>query len=389
MEEKNWFAALTAKRLNTVETLRETGLNSFINHIISTYNEPAHFIYELLQNADDAKATKARFELRGDGVLFTHNGKVKFSVTDPETERDEESSAGHINAITAFSLSGKKNDVVNKIGKFGIGFKSVFQYTNTPHIYNPPYCFKISKFIVPYEIKPQHDLLYDKETTAFWLPFDKTDQTPPQAHAEIAAKLAGVKNPLLFLKCLDTLDLITSTGFNRFTKEVEDIETLIPVTYVKVCKIKLNEDTIIRFSQKVKIVDQTTRAHFQPISIGFVIDTNGNITADAKYSHYFKHAWCFLPTMHETRLNYILNAPFLLSPNRENIRDSRTENVQLIAALAQLMDIAIESLDEMGYITHSFTTTKPILENMTADFMPVAEVVLNKIKAEKVVVRRI
>jgi hypothetical protein len=387
MEEKNWFAALTAKRLNTVETLRETGLNSFINHIIGTYHEPAHFIYELLQNADDAKATKARFELKYNGILFTHNGKVKFSVTDPDKERDEEQAPGHINAITAFSLSGKKNDIVNKVGKFGIGFKSVFQYTDTPHIYNPPCCFKIAKFIIPYEIKPHNEVLYDKETTAFWLPFDKADKTPPKAYAEISAKLTAIKNPLLFLKCIETLDFITPTGFNRFTKEVEDINAFMPVAYVKVCKVKLNEDTIIRFSQKVKIVDQTTRAHFQPISIGFVLNSNGHITADTKYNHYFKYAWCFLPTMHETRLNYILNAPFLLSPNRETIRDGRTENVQLIAALIQLMDIAIDSLDDMGYVNDNFENTKPVLKNMTAEFMPIAEIVLQKTSARKLVRR--
>ena len=35
------------------------------------------------------------------------------------------------------------------VGKFGVGFKAVFQYTETPHIYDPNFQFKISKFIVP------------------------------------------------------------------------------------------------------------------------------------------------------------------------------------------------------------------------------------------------
>ena len=384
MEDKNWFAALTAKRLNTVETLKENGLNTFINHIIGTYHDQAHFIYELLQNADDAKATKVRLQLKPNGVLFTHNGKLNFSVTNPDYEREDDTPPGHINAITAFSLSAKKDDTKNQIGKFGIGFKSVFQYTNTPHIYNPPFCFKIEKFIVPREIKLQDGFLYDKETTAFWLPFDKADKTPEKAYGEISARLASIKNPLLFLKNITIFDIVNNTKFTRFIKEVEEIETLIiPASYIKVCKVKLNEDTIIKFSKKVKVTDHTSKGYFLPISIAFVLDANGNITADKQYQHYFRHVWSFLPTIHETRLNYILNAPFILSPNREAIKENRTENIQLINALAHLMETAIDVLDELGYITDKFDSTLPVLKYITAEFMPIAEVVINKVKADK------
>ncbi|SFT27600.1 sacsin N-terminal ATP-binding-like domain-containing protein [Mucilaginibacter polytrichastri] len=383
MEEKNWFAALTNKRLNTVETLKEAGLNTFINHIIGTYHEPAHFIYELLQNADDAKASKARLELKKDGILFTHNGKINFTITNPEYEREQDAAPGHINAITAFSLSGKRDKPVSSIGKFGIGFKSIFQYTNTPHIYNPPYCFKIEQFIVPHEIKLQDGLLWDKETTAFWLPFDKREKPLPQAYTEISARLKEIKNPLLFLKNLDTLDIINSIIFTRFIKEIEEIEPIVPSPYIKISKVKLNNDTIIKFSQKVKIIDQSAKTCFQSVNVGFVLNEAGHITADEEYKHYFKHAWCYLPTMHETRLNYILNAPFLLSPNRETIKESRTENKQLIAALNQLASIAIDCLDQLGYITESINNTLPVLKNVTADFMPIAKTIITKIKAVK------
>lgn len=42
------------------------------------------------------------------------------------------------------------NDIDDiKIGKFGVGFKAVFQYTTTPAIYDKPFCFKIEDYIVP------------------------------------------------------------------------------------------------------------------------------------------------------------------------------------------------------------------------------------------------
>jgi hypothetical protein len=41
------------------------------------------------------------------------------------------------------------NKTESAIGKFGVGFKAVFQYTNTPHIYDPNFQFRIERFIIP------------------------------------------------------------------------------------------------------------------------------------------------------------------------------------------------------------------------------------------------
>ncbi|NCD70028.1 sacsin N-terminal ATP-binding-like domain-containing protein [Mucilaginibacter agri] len=373
MEQKNWFAALTAKRQNTVEALKLTGLKTFTNHIISTYHEPAHFIYELIQNADDAKATKARLELRKNGVLFSHNGSVSFSLTDPALEREPEVSPGHINAITAFALSPKKDDITNNIGRAGVGFKSVFQYTRTPHIYNPPYCFKIEQFVIPREVKPEPEFLHHAETTAFWLPFDRDDKSAEDCYEAIDEQLTRFKNPMLFLKSLRTIDVITVTDYNRFTKELEEIITSPPVSYIKTARVKLNNDTLIKFTQKVKIVDQTSKAYFLTIGVAFVLGINNQIAIGPEHDHYYRYAWCSLPTRHETRLNYAVNAPFILSPNREALKNNRTENTQLINALALLMEMALKSLKEMEYLDESFNDSLPDLKYITTGFMPIAK----------------
>ncbi|MFR1060391.1 MAG: sacsin N-terminal ATP-binding-like domain-containing protein [Enterocloster sp.] len=103
------------------------------------YSDQAHFIYELIQNADDAGSTTARFILEPERLIFAHNGTRHFSISNPENE-DRDSKKGHlgdINAITGIAFSNKKTQE-NKIGKFGVGFKAVFQYTATPtHILEP------------------------------------------------------------------------------------------------------------------------------------------------------------------------------------------------------------------------------------------------------------
>ena len=50
--------------------------------IIEKYPETAHFIYELLQNADDALATEASILLCKDKLIFKHNGQRQFTLTD-------------------------------------------------------------------------------------------------------------------------------------------------------------------------------------------------------------------------------------------------------------------------------------------------------------------
>ena len=64
------------------------------------------------------------------------NGSVRFTISDPgnEEEDSETGNLGHINAITSIGNSSKIDE--KKIGKFGIGFKAVIDYSKSPHIYD-------------------------------------------------------------------------------------------------------------------------------------------------------------------------------------------------------------------------------------------------------------
>ena len=74
----------------------------------------AHFVYEILQNADDAGASEIDFVLGPTELIVEHNGKAF-------DERD----------VRAISYFGKGKTDVTAIGRFGLGFKSVFAYTAT------------------------------------------------------------------------------------------------------------------------------------------------------------------------------------------------------------------------------------------------------------------
>ena len=126
---------LRQTRLEMVNALRKNDAYDGIKRLLTDlYPDDAHFIYELLQNAEDAGASKVRFTLRPDSVEFEHDGGRLFSITDVED-------------ITKIGDSAKKDDTTS-IGKFGIGFKAVFAYTSSPLIESGEYHFRIRDLVV-------------------------------------------------------------------------------------------------------------------------------------------------------------------------------------------------------------------------------------------------
>ena len=76
------------------------------------YSKQHHFLFELIQNAEDEGATKINIIVSDESLVFEHNGNP-FSIKDVE-------------AITTFGNNERKKLKANAIGRFGIGFKSVF-----------------------------------------------------------------------------------------------------------------------------------------------------------------------------------------------------------------------------------------------------------------------
>ncbi len=85
------------------------------------YSDFSHFVFELLQNADDYGATKVSFKLDCEELVIEHDGS-------PFTEEN-------VRAISYFGKSTSRDDLV-KTGRFGLGFKSVFAFTATPIIHS-------------------------------------------------------------------------------------------------------------------------------------------------------------------------------------------------------------------------------------------------------------
>ena len=123
------FEILHNSRVEDYKVFSKRDYGGMFRSVVDKYPDSAHFIYELLQNADDANAKEVYIILKKDCLIFKHNGTKHFDVTPLDSDE-----VGDINSITGIGNS-TKTDTQNKIGKFGVGFKSVFKYTDTPEIY--------------------------------------------------------------------------------------------------------------------------------------------------------------------------------------------------------------------------------------------------------------
>lgn len=117
MQHKELFQKLQKDRQESALIFKKPsirGSNIFIKDI---YAEKAHFIYELIQNADDAEATYIKFILQEDGLFFLHNGSIKFSISDVNNEDVDtlNNNLGHLNSICSIANSTKvSQSAINK-----------------------------------------------------------------------------------------------------------------------------------------------------------------------------------------------------------------------------------------------------------------------------------
>jgi hypothetical protein len=82
----DWFDELYENRCEWVEITRRNNFESGIRQsAVDKYADPVHFVYELLQNAEDQEATEAGFTLMADRLIYQHNGH-------PVTRQDVETS---------------------------------------------------------------------------------------------------------------------------------------------------------------------------------------------------------------------------------------------------------------------------------------------------------
>jgi signal transduction histidine kinase len=371
------FKKLQENRREAADILERPSLKGVKYSVVEKYSEQAHFIYELLQNADDVKAKNVKFILDKEGLIFIHDGEIKFNVTNPDEEIDESKPLGHINAITSIGNS-SKTDL--QIGKFGVGFKSVFQYTNNPEIYEDEFKFYIDRFIVPILKNDDHPLRKDKETL-FYFPFNSDSMPFERAYKDISQKFEGLENPLMFIKSLISINWKTVDDEGKYSKiihkkkywnalKIEEVQTLEQKGLLE------NNNYYLTFTEET-----VHHRKFKNI-IAFELDTEKNVIVNHRFPTY-----CFFPTKESSNLKFIIQAPFLLIDNRQGIKKGNDWNELLINQLSDLLIKSIRYFKENEELSERFFNVLPIEKELFEEgsfYFPFYEKVRNIINQEAI-----
>jgi hypothetical protein len=367
-QERKWFEKLHNQKEVDKSVLLRPDYIGLWKSVIDKYSDKAHFIYELIQNADDACATFIKFDLQENGLWVLHNGKERFSVTDP----DDNTKRGHINSITSIGVSTKIDE--QKIGKFGVGFKAVFAYTETPKIYDN-FNFKIENYIVPTEIEPTD---YERKTneTLFHFPFDKdkSQKSAEEAYKDILKKLNDLIYPTLFLSKLEEVSWKTRTENGKYMKKIKQTQREGNMSYEKIELLKeiglsTTNETLWLFKRFI----EEDKNH--PYSVGFFLDEEGKLRKKQLA------AFCFFPTKENTELNFIVHAPFLLNDSREGIKD-HDWNKELLNKLAELAADSLLILKGLKLIDDNIIDIIPYKQSIGL-FLPFYEKIKQKFQTEE------
>lgn len=361
-EEMKLFVKLQEKRKRQDEAF-DFSMEGMIRGTEDIYPESAHFVYELLQNADDCCATEASFIISKTNLVFKHNGTEHFTISE---DMENVYPYGHINSITAYCST--KTDKDGQIGKFGIGFKSVYQYTEIPEIYDDVFKFLIQNRRIPYIINHDHPLRKEGETL-----FDLKFKNPKDDYRDILTRLRTLKDPVLFLPHISkiTWKLEESNTINCYTREENQIGVW-QNTQGRFTVLNNNGsiDKLYVFSRIVQVPKIQKNVE---IRVGYYLNDDNSINTQIRPNIY-----CFFPTEEKYHLCFIPHAPFLLTSNRAGLKknDVNGTNEFLHNQLSRLASESLIYLKEIGEKNNRLLIDENIFKIISVDD-EVPEVVRN------------
>ena len=323
------------------------------------YSDRSHFVYELLQNAEDALARRfgqnpddnslraVRFRLFPDRLEFRHFGA-------PFNEED-------VKGVSDVLKGTKKADVA-QIGKFGIGFKSVYAFTASPEIHSGDEHFVIKRYIRPEAKAPDPACQIAKGETVFVFPFDHENLSQKKAFDLILDKLQELgPRVLLFLRRIDEIEWRVEPDGEKgqYLKESDPVKgskIAHRVTVIGQRNGRDTEENWLTFERPVSVPNTSGQVF---VEVGFRLETNAKQEESIEKIDRSPLV-VYFPTKQDTKLGFLMQGPYRTTPSREHIQGQDDWNKSLIKETAELAVEALRQLKEMGLLSVSLLETLPI-----------------------------
>lgn len=289
------------------------------------YDDRTHFIFELLQNAEDALARrgewhgsrKVAFTLNPARLMLSHFGK-------PFDEAD-------VRSVCDIAESTKNE---SSIGRFGLGFKSVYTITDLPEIHSGDEDFAIENYVFPKRL-PRSARAADE--TQIILPLKPEDAS---AASDITAGFRHLgPGTLLFLRHIYEINWSVEGGASGFYLR-NSPESLGPnVQRITVIgkeddRPEVDQNWLVFhrdvFSAEGKKVGRVEIA----FSLVAVKDASGRWAVQPLAK---SPLVVFFPTVVESHLGFLVQGPYRTTPSRDNIPPGDPWNQHLVRETSSLL----------------------------------------------------
>jgi len=356
--DNDFLEDVRKKRVNYIRAAQDNDFTDGLENLLTRlYPDKAHFVYELLQNAEDANATKVYFSLQEDCLYFLHNGSKEFSVDD-------------VNSITSIGQSQKLEDT-NKIGKFGVGFKSVFSYTSTPSVHSSSISFLIKDMLMPSKLTAEE--VPDQYTTLFIFPFNSSDKPKKQAYDEVFRLFKKLSNnTLLFLSGIQEINWAVDE------QDCNSIKRMSKGNYIEICSTSEGNSFWYVFTKNIHINANNESSNFD-VKIAYAFDQDKKAIIETRGG-----VSIFFPADSEvSELKFHIHAPFASTVARDSIVKDNAENQQLIKGIAELCCESLHELKNNKMLNTSFFEVLPNEgDGLSNTYMPIYERIIEEFENE-------
>jgi hypothetical protein len=325
------------------------GYVNMLKTIKSLFLSPNHWVFEFIQNAEDADSTKVFLKLEENFLEIMNNGK-------PFDEKD-------FRAIC--NVNSPKIPSSGQLGYLGIGFKSIFKVSECVEIHSGDYHFKFDKngwtkedaLKFPWEILPveTQPLIPPSPYFTKFRVFLKSE--------EIKEKIKEYldnfpSETILFLKNISEIKIeLQGKGFKIISKKIKDKKMM---EYGKQEKILVEENNnklgyylvfrkIVKVPQNVKEDEETMRVkrsgvEEREIGIVFNLDENENLKLSESFGR-ISGVYSFLPVESEqTELPFGIYGDFIPNPGRDLINYEALWNKWIRGEIIQFFKDIVEKI---------------------------------------------
>ncbi len=361
---KQTFIQDLCKENSTFSSQRQAEMVANLLDTVSSdiYSESQRFVFELIQNADDAAVetnNDVHFDFLPNCLIVSHKGK-------PFDEND-------IISLTGAGASTKRADPT-KTGYKGIGFKSVFGKSERVTIFSNDYQFRFDKSVhetkLPWQIIPiwtePKDLATEIQTTISESKFTVStiiEVKKPEALLKDLNELLSNGQILLFLRRVSkisvsnngkTVSLIEKkiisqdTSFNEVSlyKDGKEISSWLTKTFEKI-PISIETKDALKYDEKTP--EKLKEADFTEISFAAKIEEGKLRPLKKEESLIFT----YLPTkVSDFEFPFLINGSFLTNAAREGLHEDRIWNQWLFKLTAEKILDWLEILAKEKFKLH-------------------------------------